>query len=326
VAPKTIVPLCAWSLLLVGCSGASSERKGSSVVSDSVPAGAGSVNPADYFSSRLTAKEFETYAGPLHDREPAPAISSYRQNPVAALGSVFVRVARDGKTCKSKDAADFTYQRLLEPPLRSDCKSNIYPAGDLITKRVEGKATAELGYLIGSAAGDASYAFEFFISEPTSASFENPSKCTDSVSISAVELPTQTCEVRYIVGVVLTQITFRTYRKVEGKTENAFSVVKIGSSVYGNTTDIDNKFIITVDALNVSPFFVSEGGFLKRRPSGATPAEALRPFMGLKDEVLRAKLAPTKEAKAILLQSFDEAMRSPGMQLTHDPRMVPPGS
>jgi len=219
----------------------------------------------------------------LVDRTLAPNISSLKNNPVYALGVVYARVALPTKTCSDTGAGDFKFVRL--PSIqKKGCEVESKPASDqLVNKRVKGGAKSTFKFLLGDAAVDGDYAFEFFISEPVSAYFKNVQGCLDEGALARLALPDRVCEVRWIAGVVLTQVATRTYKELKGEAAAAFAVVKIGGSGYYNTSDTTNHFIMTVDTLETSQYFKrdSRTTFLVRARAGtpltknATPVPAV---------------------------------------------------
>jgi hypothetical protein len=252
---------------------------------------------------RLTSASFEAFDGPYKDRTPAPRISSYEQSPALALGTVFVRAAKPSKTCDSTSAADFEYLRLVDHR-KSGCKPESFPNRTLTSKKVQGGASVDLQYVVGALATDAKYAFELFISEPSTAVMKSVADCLDESQIGKVQLPDRVCTVQYIAGAVLTQIGYRTYFEYAGDVKAAFGLVKIGGKVYGNETNIDNRYFMTVDTVELSQFFDrSPQGFLTTRKAGPRIKSILT------EGELKALTNPARERQILTEQEMADKER-----------------
>lgn len=238
-----------------------------------VPSGSGGNAPVDPpkpvdvgndISSALKDQEFEAYNGPFWDRTPAPAISSYRQDPVSALGSIFAKVAKPSKTCLSTDATDYEYRRLIEQK-PATCQSKTYPAATVASMLVDGKTATNIEYIVGKASANAEYAFEFTVSEPVTAALLNTEECVIDTKIDALKIPVQTCDLQYIAGVVVTQVSYRQYRKLEVDASASY-VMKVGGQAYGSSEQLVNKWYMTVDTLDLTRFFGQNTttGFLEK--------------------------------------------------------------
>jgi hypothetical protein len=210
--------------------------------------------------------KFDTYelSDLISDRVPAPNISTMRNNPVFALGTLYARVALPGKTCDDPDTSAWKFARLLS--LRSEkCEVETKPSADqLVSKKVKGGGAATFKALIGDVTMDAEAAFEFFISEPVSAYFKDSMRCFDQESLKKYNLPPRTCEVFWISGVTLTQVSYRSYRQLKGTADAAFAVVKIDGNAYYNTDDTQTRYLMTVDPIEVSQEFQRKGAFLTK--------------------------------------------------------------
>ncbi|WP_205525832.1 hypothetical protein [Pyxidicoccus trucidator] len=227
-----------------------------------------------------------TYEQMIGNRFPAPAISSLRNNPSYALSTLYVRKARrEGVSCDSPDAGDFEFERLFKHQL-AGCEVDSRPGIDALTlKKVTGQAALSFQHVVGGINSSADHAYEFSISDPVIAAEKDPAKCANIVEIMRQRLPARTCEVRYITGVVLTQITSRELKEVKVEGQAAQSVVQIGGKFFGATTNIVNKFDMTVDALPVTQYFaptptfgylanlpvLPDGGVRASRWRGRTP-------------------------------------------------------
>lgn len=245
-----------------GCGSATPAASGLDGGEDEPPHRASNVGSE--IAAKLIDQSFQPYAGPFKDRTPAPAISSYRQDPVNALGSIYAKVAKPSKTCSSTDVSDFEYRRLIEE--RPDgCEPQVFPAITVARRFVDGKAAAEIDYIVGKAALGADFAYEFIVSEPVTATFRSTGKCIVETKIDALRIPHQTCDLRYVAGVVVTQVSYRQFKRLQSDVSASY-FVKVGGSVYGSSEEIVNKWYLTVDTLDLTRFFVPDDatGFLGR--------------------------------------------------------------
>ncbi len=256
----------------------------------------------DFVGHLVPAKFEDEFNDPFKDRAFAPNISSYRDNPGGALGSIYVRMAKDGKTCGSQEPTDFKFDTIFAPSLTSSCK--IIPATrtDLITKKVQGGQAASIAYLVGDVAASREFAFELYLSEPMAAVYDNWQECIDVKKVAQARLPERTCEVRFIKGIVLTQFSWRTYTSNSEHATAAFTVAKIGGNTYYNATDIITKSILTVDTANLSPQFTKNGDFYTTNNSVET-SKKIKTFKLLSEQERTSLFSVSKEADAIQTKS-----------------------
>ncbi len=257
----------------------------------------------DAIDEKLKESEFKVYDGPFEGRVPAPGISSYRQDPINALGSIFAKVAKSGATCSSTNADDFEFVRLVEQRPET-CQSKAYPASTVAQMLVDGKTAASIEYIVGKTGVSAEYAYEFIVSEPITAVLVDTSKCLVSTQIQALRLPARTCDLKYIAGVVVTQVSYRQYRKLAVQGDASY-VVKVAGEAYGSAEQLTNKWYMTVDPLDLTRFFTSnDSGFLQNRTTALPPAE-------VKD---LPKVKPDPETDRVILE-WNEKRGAPDIQL-----------
>jgi hypothetical protein len=256
--------------------------------------GAGASSPDG--GPRLTLKdqalEDYTYAEMIGDREPAPSSSALRNNPEFALSTIFVRVAkRPGTRCDSDKPEDFKWERLFKHQLDS-CVIDARPNTVALTiKKVSGQAAASFAHLLGGVNASSEYAYEFSITEPVVAVEEDPSKCFDAQAIMKMRLPQRTCEVRYITGAVLSQITSREFKEIKAEGSVA-SAVQLSGKAYGATDNVVNRFALTVNTIPASQYFLERPafGYLMNYPltdAGTVDDEAAAALLRAEDAGVR---------------------------------------
>lgn len=225
----------------------------------------------DPIVARLIEKGFDTFEEPVKPENLAPNIKAYYTNPAGALGGVYILKAKPGKTCADSKPGELEADSLPPPSLPKGCKVNTSSELNLISKKIHGGTSAELKYFVGEAGASTDYAFEFFMSRPYSASFDNATSCVAVSEIMQMELPARTCEVRFIKGVMLTQLTYRTYVNDSTKTQNAFTALNLGGTAYYSVSDMITLPLLSVDSYTLEQFFARDdrgGGFLRRRRIG----------------------------------------------------------
>jgi len=244
------------SYLIIGCTPSAPTTKNQPQTgSEELAQETSTDKTANRLLSRLRDTEFEQWKDPFRGRILAPNISSYRQNPSAALGTVFVRVLKDtSSSCMSEDTNAYDYKRLLDH--RTDaCKESIYPPSSLITKVVSGSSTTDLKFIFGELAGKSEYAFELFVTEPVTAVLEQPSQCVNLSELTKTQVPSGTCQINYITGVVVTQITHKSYIQSETSGGFNYSAIKLNGNLYTSNKNISNNYVITVDMVDVTNEF-----------------------------------------------------------------------
>lgn len=245
---------------------------------------------------RLARAGFSSDYDIFHGRSRPPDLSSLSAAPHDALGVAFVRYVGDGEAC-GDPSVQGSFARLVHDHRLDDCRVITREPASLVARKVEGGAAAELSFVFGDAAANANYAFELFVTE-FSATFERTSRCVDLQRLARTPLRERVCEVMVIVGAVTTAVSFRSYRRLESSAEAGFSVVNIGGSLYSSTNDIENRNFMTVDVVDVSPYFVrSEAGFLQPvadlTPQSSFPVEL--DASRIEEGQFRQRLAPRED-------------------------------
>jgi hypothetical protein len=201
-------------------------------------------------------------------------MSAARGDPKAALGAMYIKLAKPGYTCESLEPDAFDLVRI--PPIATPEECTVETSGsqDFVEKVVRGGMDVRLSYLVGGIGANAQYAFELHISNPMSAYFLSSQECVDVARVSTIPMPAQACDVLAVAGANLTQVVYRQYTElVTDMQYNA--VVNIEGKAYGSSSSMQALLILTGNLMTLRNWFaLDSNGYLVTRPVAEASAAA----------------------------------------------------
>ena len=223
---------------------------------------ASSGGPAAWLRSQHLSEQMTDF---VSGREVPSGFTSVRRDPGLLLGSIYVIMAKEGKTCASDNPADFEQDRL--PDFRKNagqgCSVVSFPTQTLNDNIVKGSVKGDLEIVVGKGQVEAEATYELKYEDVATAAFDSPRACIDTDAMKKFELPARTCVARYISGAVLTDITWRSYRAVKAGMEGSYmALIKVGADTMGSTDSLKLTPIISVDSVNTGMYEAGTDGFL----------------------------------------------------------------
>ncbi len=244
-----------------------------------VAGGPSLTKPSDSATPLLEKVRNRDLANSLYDflggRQIPPESSSFEQDPASVIATVMVLRAKDQANCASQKAEDFEWTATRDFRKSSDtCKLIKNDKEQLYTQTVKGDADAKLGFVVGSTEVKAAYLYTLSYQNPLGYHVSSVSDCINYDGISQDELPSRVCNVRVVVGAVLTDIAYSVFEKTELTAAASYSsIVKIDGSYAGEVSSETHKFILSVDTRDLADFFpVGADGFLHKKPAPIAPA------------------------------------------------------
>ncbi len=212
----------------------------------------------------------------LSGRQIPPESSSFEQDPASVIATVMVLRAKEGAKCQSSNADDFEWSatRDFRKPSES-CKLVKNDKEQLYTQTIKGDADVKLGFVVGSTNVNASYLYTLSYSNPIGYHVSSVSDCINFDGIRQDELPARVCNVRVVVGAVLTDIAYSAFEKTQLTAAVSYSsIVKIDGSYAGEVSSETHKFILSVDTRDLGDFFpAGADGFLHKQPAAIAVAK-----------------------------------------------------
>lgn len=251
---KILIIICAIVALIPGCIGINKEP---------------SLTEEPKFKNQPFS---ETYDSIFQDRYLAPNISSFYSTPENVLGIIWFKKHKAGKDCSSANKDDFTTQRYLDYKEKK-CSIEKLPPKALDFAIVKGGGSTNMALIVGQTAANAEYAFEVNTSEPGGAVFKSASECMNLGEIKKISVPNDTCQVLYTAGVVQTHFLYKTFTKFNGNLQAAYGAVTVGGETYVTTETGSNRYLLTVDPIDITHLFPS---ILKPSPK-PTPRPTPKP-------------------------------------------------
>lgn len=211
----------------------------------------------------------------VQGRDVPKGFTSIERDPGLLLGSLYVLMAKKGKTCASEDPNDYLEQRLpdFRRSERDGCKVIPFPNELQYDELVSGSAKAELEVVVGKGKVESSSTYELKVENVATAAFESTSKCIDREALLKYDLPDRTCFAKYITGAVLTHVTWRAYKKTDASLSGSYlAIVKVGAEVMGSTSQMKLSSVISVDTADPLLWKVGDDGFLHLPKKDASKA------------------------------------------------------
>jgi hypothetical protein len=208
-------------------------------------------------------------AAQLHDflrgRLIPPESSSFERDPRALVGTVMVRVAKNSRIkCDDTAADNFDWAATRDFRKLDSCKIEKNDPQPLYSEVVKGDADAKLEAVIGNAEVKSSWMYELTYDEPLGVHVDSVSGCIDFDALKEDKLPERVCDVRVVVGAVLTVVTYKAFESTTLKADISYaSLVKLGGGYAGEVQQAKHRPILSVDTRVASHFFVTdEHGYL----------------------------------------------------------------
>lgn len=250
---------------------------------------------------QLKNLEFQNFAGAIAGTIP-PEMSSYRYDPALALGAMFERVLKGSateNTCDSTNANDFELRRIVSLATLPECEPQRSEPNQKFEERiVKGGANAKINHLVGEAGLEAEYAFEFLVSNPAAASYPGNQVCVDTVKLTQFPPSPRTCEIYFVNGATLSQITYRQYAKVDVNAKyNA--IVTVEGTAYGSSSHMQALLVLTADFISLGNWFARDANGFVIKPT-ESEAEAVM------EEV--KSLSPSEFFEVTALSETDKAL------------------
>jgi hypothetical protein len=247
-----------------------------------------------------------------------PDMSSYNYNPELALGAMFEKVLKANavsNSCASTNADDFELRRIANVPPPSGCVATLSEPNHKAEERiVRGGANAKVNHLVGEFGLDAKYAFELLVTTPLAASYPASQQCVDEEKVKLMSTEPRTCEIYFVTGATLTQVTFRQYNEVTGSA-NYNALITVDGQLYGSTSYMQSYPILTVDFFSLGRFLErDEAGFLVP-PTVAEAEAAVELIQNLTpEEFIIASALPEQDRSILPELSIENLLEDPAVR------------
>jgi len=250
------------------------------------------IDPLVIVGRHLTDPSWVPQVDPFKDTAPIPQAGGLEYLPEQALGFTWaVALGPDldpQQTCRTVNIEKTDSKSLKIIPLgthvdRAKCRLKNIGSQRVYQFRTTGKQAGSLSiapFLSGDA--NSAGAFEVMITHPAHVTFEDPQSCLPEADVRAIGFQEQdrVCEVYWVYLVKQTQIYSRSFAEMTKEGGAAFSIIKIGGSLYSSSEQMSETTIITGNHSSLTQYMTrvaSSGYVIKSRPSTPAPVPSTAP-------------------------------------------------
>ncbi len=182
---------------------------------------------------------------------PIDDADSYRPNPEALLGMVWIERPKSGTDCAAGARLEKSFTALS-----SECKPN-QPAQpiQLYNDRVDGKAANEIGLSLGEFEFAGELVYETTLEQTVSVNITPDVSCVDQDKLDQIKQLVggtgENCSAWFTHGVILSTLSTRAFHKWSGKTDIGFSALMYKGEVYSSRDKVQSLPLLSVNVARI---------------------------------------------------------------------------
>jgi hypothetical protein len=176
-----------------------------------------------------------------------------------------LRVAtQDGTKCSDTAAENFIWSAVRDFRNGAGCDIRANEPQPLYSQTLKGSEDTKLSFIVGEGRLKQDWLYELTFTEPAGVHVDSVSGCIDFEKLKAEHLPKRVCEVRVVVGAVLTVITYKAFEATSKEGSASYlSLIRVGGQYAGEVSSVSQRPILSVDTREASQYFSEDtNGYL----------------------------------------------------------------